>query len=307
MNNAAIVAPGEAALLKLRAREPFAAILAYDAGARTTALDTALRGLERAGAFIVRVANPLRTPLTMERILIQVAGFQTDLTQGEDTDTLMRTVIARLHTGRERLVLSVEQAETLHPMALILLDQIARPLEVGGPAPQILLTGTPAFARMLGHPLLDRMRAVLGLGTPDPVPAPELISAATTTALPERSSQPAPVPQPDTNKQVAPPGANASIMAASLPRPVSAPGPDARAFNATPRTAHQAGPAPSSSRWWIWVLVLLLPALAVAHYAAWRGHLLPAAVEATLTPLFDRLAAAILALRARLLPGAGML
>ena len=182
-----VIAPGEAALVKLRAREPFAAILDSDASARAAALETALAGLRRAGVHVVRVANPLRTPLTMERVLIQLAGFQTDLAPGEDTDTLMRTVIDRLHTGRDRLVVSVEQAETLHPLALILLDQITRPLEPDGKSPQILLTGTPAFTRMLGHPSLDRMRAVLGMGAPDPT-----LATFTATVEPIPQSVPAP-------------------------------------------------------------------------------------------------------------------
>ena len=298
----AVVAPGEAALIKLRARDPFAAILAYDAGARTSALDAALAGLNRAGAYVVRIGNPLRTPLTMERILIQLAGFQTDLAQGEDTDTLMRTVITRLHTGRDRLVLSVEQAETLHPMALILLDQIARPLQPGGPAPQILLTGTPAFAGILGHPLLDRMRSVLGMGTPDPAPPPPPAVGGNPVPQPPRQERWAEL---EPALKAAPPAQaeGKSFLAVAAPDPATR----------LSKTIDVSQPALPRSRWPLWLLcfVVIVALVAGALYAAVATHLLPPKIEATAVSVFGPaaawLSAAVADLRTRLLSVAGML
>ena len=328
MDNA-FIAPGEAALIKLRSREPFAAILAYDEAARQTALATALEGLERGGAYVVRIANPLRTPLTIERILIQLAGFRSEPIETEDTDRLMRALIARLHTGRERLVLSVEQADTLHPLALILLDQIARPLAPGGAAPQVLLVGTPAFARILGHPLLARMRSVLGMGTPDATPPPEVNPASHMAAM-----APGPVPVPT------PPGTGlpASVLQGALPpaqaaleppEPLEPPAPREPVVAVTPvrlravagpdvatrppLTAHEARLATTRPRWGLVLagIVLALAASIAGLYAALRFHVLPPGLEATIAPVIDSVLAwvlaGVLALRTRLLSSAGML
>lgn len=343
MDNA-FIAPGEAALIKLRSREPFAAILAYDEAARQTALATALEGLERGGAYVVRIANPLRTPLTIERILIQLAGFRSEPLETEDTDRLMRALIARLHTGRERLVLSVEQADTLHPLALILLDQIARPLAPGGPAPQVLLVGTPAFARILGHPLLARMRSVLGMGTPDASPPPEVNPASHMAAM---APGPVPVPTPPkTGLQGAGlPGAGLpgsglpgslppeSVLPAQAalepPEPLEPPAPPEPVVAVTPvrlravagpdvatrppLTAHEARLAPTRPRWGLVLagIVLVLAALIAGLYAALRFHVLPPGLEAAIASVFDSVLAwvlaGVLALRTRLLSSAGML
>ncbi len=329
MDNA-LIAPGEAALIKLRSREPFAAILAYDEAARQTALATALAGLDRAGAFVVRIGNPLRTPLTMERILIQLAGFQTDVANSEDTDRFMRAVIKRLHTGRERLVLSVEQADTLHPLALVLLDQIARPLEPGGPAPQVLLVGTPAFARILGHPLLGRMRSILGMGTPDATPPPDVPLAAESGPVPVPPSQVAPsqvppfqmpatqmpdpqVAEPQWAEPAPPARAPVAVAAAEPAAPVvpaglrAVAGPDIA--TRPPLTAHESRLALTRPRWGLVLfgILLALAAVVAGLYAAVWFHLLPPGAEAAIAPVFDRALAWLLALRTRLLPGAGML
>ena len=146
------LAPGDAALERLRQREPFATILAYDAIVRSAALEGALRSLSNTGVHIIRLANPLRAPLTLERILIQLAGFQDEMSHGEDTDSVLRAVLSQLQAGRDRMVISIEQAETLHPMALLLLAGFGvefaailvrdKPLVVAPAAP----IATPGFA-----------------------------------------------------------------------------------------------------------------------------------------------------------------
>jgi len=316
-----VVAPGQAALDQLRARAPFAAILVYDANARAIALETALAGLQRLDTYVVRVANPLRTPLTMERVLIQVAGFKTDVTIGEDRDTVMRTVIGHLQPGHKRLIVSVEQAETLHPMALILLDQIARPLEPGGPSPQILLTGTPAFTCILGHPLLDRMRSVLGMGTPDATlpPAEQLLvpAAADVPMAVDRWSMPDAAEAPNPASTILAP---ANPVAEAAPVPIVSWVINADRALSRPLTAYQVRQARSRSRRRLFVGLLLIgiPVIVAGGlYAAWQASLLPPGMNEVIAPWTTAIktgvdhgialiTATIAAVRTRLLPGAGL-
>lgn len=329
----AVVAPGQAALQSLRAQEPFAAILVYDASARAIALETALTGLQRLDTHVVRVCNPLRTPLTMERVLIQVAGFHTDLTMGEDTDTLMRTVIGHLQPGHKRLVVSVEQAETLHPLALILLDQIARPLEPGGQSPQILLTGTPAFTCILGHPLLDRMRAVLRMGTPDATlpPAEQLLVPAGAAMAPvPMPPVPMPVPTPvdrwsmPVAAEALNPASNdlapANPVAEAAPVPIATRAMNAERALSRPLTAHQVRRAGSQSggRFYLALLLIGIPVIITGGlYAAWQASLLPPGMNEVIAQWTmvikagaDRsvawVTATIAAVGTRLLPGASL-
>ena len=321
------LAPGDAALERLRQREPFATILAYDAIVRSAALEGALRSLSDTGVHIIRLANPLRAPLTLERILIQLAGFQDEMSHGEDTDSVLRAVLSQLQAGRDRMVISIEQAETLHPMALLLLDQIARPAEPGGPSPQILFTGTPAFARALGHPLLGRMRSVLGIGTPDIVPAePE---AAMPQPVPVPVSVPVemPVLVPDQPNPVFIAGPE-PVADAPAPRPLrpNDPRPDhlravpamAQAAGdslASPRmlTATEAGALRPPSRHPQWLVLLLLALLLIGGgaYAALLMHWLPRPVEAqllqSLAQAWSWTGSSLAALRAKLLPPATLL
>lgn len=316
-----VVAPGQAALDQLRARAPFAAILVYDANARAIALETALAGLQRLDTQIVRVANPLRTPLTMERVLIQVAGFKTDVAIGEDRETVMRTVIGHLQPGHKRLIVSVEQAETLHPMALILLDQIARPLDPGGPSPQILLTGTPAFTHNLGHPLLDRMRSVLGMGTPDAtLPAAEQLVAPVAADVPmpvDRWSMPDAAEAPNPASTVLAP---ASPVAEAAPVPIVSRVMNADRAPSRPLTAYQVRRDRSRSRRRLFVGLLLIGIpviIAGGLYAAWQASLLPPGmneviaqwtmeIKAGIDHGIAWVTATIAVVRTRLLPGAGL-
>lgn len=309
------LAPGDAALERLRQREPFATILAYDVAVRSAALEGALRTLSDTGVHIIRLANPLRAPLTLERILIQLAGFQDEMSHGEDTDSVLRAVLSQLQAGRDRMVISIEQAETLHPMALLLLDQIARPAESGGPSPQILFTGTPAFARALGHPLLGRMRSVLGIGTPDIVPAEP--AAAT--------PQPVPVPGQPKPVFIARPE---PVADAPAPQPVLPNDPRPDHLRAVPAMAQMAGyslapsrlltateagalrPPPRRPQWFVLLLLALLLTGGGA-YAALLMHWLPRPVEVqllqSLAQAWSWAGSSLAALRAKLLPPAALL
>ena len=329
------LAPGDAALERLRQREPFATILAYDAIVRSAALEGALRSLSNTGVHIIRLANPLRAPLTLERILIQLAGFQDEMSHGEDTDSVLRAVLSQLQAGRDRMVISIEQAETLHPMALLLLDQIARPAESGGPSPQILFTGTPAFARALGHPLLSRMRSVLGIGTPDivpaepeaampqPVPVPVPVPVSVSVEMPV--AVPVAVPGPPNPVFIAGPEPIADVPArqpvrTNDPRPdhlraVPAMAQTAGDSLASPRllTATEAGALRPPSRRPQWLMLLLLALLLTGGgvYAALLMHWLPRPVEAqllqSLAQAWSWTGSSLAALRAKLLPPATLL
>lgn len=279
--------PGATALAKLRAREPFATILAYDPAARTDALEGAWQALQRNGAHIVRVGNPLRTPLTLERLVIQLAGFQPEL--GGDTDAVMRAVLNQMHAGRDRVVISVEQADTLNPLALLLLDQITRPQVAGGKAPQVLFSGTPAFAQCLGHPLLDRMRDVLGMGSADVVadPPADPIAAPATTAVPQPETRMAPPPadpasgdQPLSLPTVRPitpslQAVRAVVLSADDARPRAAP-------LVTARERSTVSPPRRRTGRWVLAAMLAIPLLLIGAVGAVQSHVLPPAVEASI-------------------------
>ena len=119
------------------------------------------------GTRVVRVGNPLRAPLTIERILIQSGQMEAGLLTDDAADQAMHRLCHR-RDGESRVLLAIDQAETLSPAALRTLVRIAAPS--GPPRPpqgglqadlHVVFIGTPAFAALLSAPGLEPLRDAL--------------------------------------------------------------------------------------------------------------------------------------------------
>ena len=114
--------------------------------------EDALHGLlAKAGpdTRLIRVGNPLRAPLTIERILIQTGLVEAGLLTDEEADEAVQQL---LQPGN-RTTLVIEQAETLSQAALQTLARLA-----SVPAPwsadqsaslHVIFAGEPAFAGLV--------------------------------------------------------------------------------------------------------------------------------------------------------------
>ena len=164
---------------------PFTALLRDDDQQRDAALSRLLSELARPGVRVVRMGNSMRSRLLLEHILIQVAGPDARISQEDAARRIARTIAER-QGGETRVVLLITQAETLHSKTLRLL-QAMQPyfVENGAPTLQVVFVGRQAFRALLDGRGMTPLREVLGFqpeaeaarpGTPDDVPAPEMVS-----------------------------------------------------------------------------------------------------------------------------------
>ncbi len=119
------------------------------------------------GARILRVGNPLRSPLTIERILLQsgqpAVGMLTD---DAADDGLQRLCLRR--PGESRVVLVIDQAETLSPGAVRILSRLVAP--GGRPSAgmaallHVVFVGLPSFKQLLKDKTAAPIREALGQG-----------------------------------------------------------------------------------------------------------------------------------------------
>jgi len=178
------------------------------------------------GARIIRAGNPLRSPLTIERILIQ--GGQPEvglLADNAAEDALQRLCLRR--PSESRVVLVIDQAETLSASAIRILSRLAvpggRPSAGMAAVLHIVFVGLPSFKQLVKDKAATPIREALAQGG---LPAPD----ATASVMAEDFPPPADLPPFLTQR----PGAAA------------APGPAAPQFPALP----SAGPdfAPEYAR-----------------------------------------------------------
>lgn len=176
--------------------------------------DGALRGLlAQAGpdAQVIRVGNPLRAPLTIERILIQTGLVEAGLLTDTEADQAMQQLLRR-RDGRTVLV--IEQAETLSQPALQTLARLASPAFADRPAGRaaslhIVLAGEPAFyGLVLATSGVSSIRAALPhLPGPPPAepPAGALPGMGALPPVAPQSSPPSPLPgiRPETLPETA--------------------------------------------------------------------------------------------------------
>ncbi len=125
--------------------ELFSGLLLNDADQRAMALEALLGKVVDDDTRVVWVGNPLRSPLTIERFLIQIVGPEVDLREERGPAELARLIAKPV--GREtRLIIVVQQPETIDATTRELLVGIGGGL--GGEAVhvQFLFVGSPAFA-----------------------------------------------------------------------------------------------------------------------------------------------------------------
>ncbi len=235
---------------------PFFALLLEDDHERTAALSVLLARLSGAETRVIRVGNPLRSPLTLDRILIQVAGPEGEVFTGDDARLLVRAIAAR--QGQEtRVVLLIEQAETLHPKVLRSLQAMAPYFAEPEQATlQVVFVGRPAFRALLGGDELAPLREALQISLPAPEPA-------TANALPLPPPPPTPaVPEvvailrtqyaagPDVPAKRAPPAPNPGLLRplgvpVAVPGELEIPSPTGRDGTTSPGGAHRRADKPA--------------------------------------------------------------
>ena len=190
------LAPAAAeAAAAIEAGHPFTLLLDDDEQARSAALAAVLDVVGRGRTRVVRATNPLRAPLTLERLLIQVIeGFSEHAPA--DNVTLMRR-IARGRDGERRVILVIERAETLHPEVLHALAETSDDFLAADPKLQVLFCGQKRFQRLFEDPHESPAAPIFEpLRQPEPyldVPPPELMFQT----LPQGPIHPGKPPVPD--------------------------------------------------------------------------------------------------------------
>ena len=142
---------------------PFISILVEDERERAVTASALLATLSGTTVRVVQVGNPLRSLLTLERILIQVGAVKHDATREVDARLIVQAMTDR-QGSEARIVLLIDRAETLHPMVLHSL-QAMEPhfVQAGRPTLQVLFVGHPAFLALLADEELTPLRTSLGM------------------------------------------------------------------------------------------------------------------------------------------------
>ena len=139
------------------------------------------------GARIIRVGNPLRSPLTIERILIQGGQPEVGLLADDAAEEALQRLCLR-RPGDSRVVLVIDQAETLSTSAIRILSRLVAP--GGRPSAgmaalmHVVLVGLPSFKQLVkdkaaapirdaisskgGPPLQDQAAGVAAENFPPP-------------------------------------------------------------------------------------------------------------------------------------------
>lgn len=135
-----------------------AAIIAANPAVRVAGFQAATTSFAEAGAMFVRVGNPLSSPLTLRRILIQIDGGGGEA--GMDEEAHLARLLEERKGAQDSIVLVVEQAETLDTAALLSLQRLAGAFG----AAQVLFVGAPAFWALLDDTRLSPLRRALMTG-----------------------------------------------------------------------------------------------------------------------------------------------
>jgi len=147
--NALAPVPGEPETVgAIRAGQVFTVLLDPEPARRASRIETVIDNVADFGTRVVRVGNPLRAPLTIERILIQAAGPEADARVERDP-ALLASLLARPEADESRRLIVVEQPDTIDAESLSLLHAMAPHLAAGRPSVQVLFGGPPGFAAAL--------------------------------------------------------------------------------------------------------------------------------------------------------------
>ncbi len=122
----------------------FASLLTDNTEQRAAALEALLEQLADARTRVAWVGNPLRSPLTIERFLIQIVGPEIDLRVDRDPAELAR-VVARPVGDEARLLIIVQQPETINAEMRDLLGAMAGHLRGVAFPVQFVFVGSSSF------------------------------------------------------------------------------------------------------------------------------------------------------------------
>lgn len=171
-----------------------------------------------ASARIVRVGNPLRSPLTIERMLIQAGEVEVGMLPDDAAAERALRRLSHLRDGESQVVLVIDQAETLSAAALRTLSRL------GQADSQVALStvfkGDPSFLDRLPLQEENPIRAALHLDARPPgraasaadpsasgmAPVPSGMASPALALLPppEDPARAAPMPAPMTTQVPAP-------------------------------------------------------------------------------------------------------
>ena len=132
-------------LERLAAGEPFVELRHDSVATRAATLDTLLAHLP--DTKLVWICNPLRSPLTIERLFLQAAGPEADL-RIERTPAELVAMLRSATESAPRTLMIVQQPETLDPEAR---DTLACLAPLLGPSIQFLFCGTQTFRSIAPH------------------------------------------------------------------------------------------------------------------------------------------------------------
>ncbi len=157
------------AVQSLASGHPFVGVLDADDATRALAIQRVSRSATAGQALLIRVGNPRRAPFTLERLREGLADARGD----RAADAGIRRLCHPRH-GERRIVLIIEQAETLVMAALVALQSAALEAATSAHPLQIVFAGTPAFLLRLRRPELSVMRYTLEPDLDDVVPTGSL-------------------------------------------------------------------------------------------------------------------------------------
>lgn len=128
-------------------------------------VEIAIRELAAAHIGFVRISNPFVSPMSLKRLVLQIARDETDEARRDNAERVLRALIAQ-SDARRQVVVVVEQAETLTPKALEFLHGLPGLSHPSLAPVQVALVGAPA----LGARIADN-RTYIIRDPADPAPA----------------------------------------------------------------------------------------------------------------------------------------
>lgn len=111
-------------------------------------VEIAIRELAAAHIGFVRISNPLVSPLSLERLVLQITRDKAGKVRRDNAERVLRALIARSDTRRQ-VVVVVEQAETLAPEALEFLHGLPGLSHPSLAPVQVALVGASAPRRLV--------------------------------------------------------------------------------------------------------------------------------------------------------------
>ncbi|MDP9095628.1 MAG: hypothetical protein M3N26_03555 [Pseudomonadota bacterium] len=107
-------------------------------------VENVIRELATAQIGVVRISNPLVSPLSLERLVLQITRDEVDEVSRDETERVLRALIARSDMRRQ-VVVVVEQAETLTAEALEFLHGLSGLSHPSLAPVQVALVGSPTL------------------------------------------------------------------------------------------------------------------------------------------------------------------